>query len=92
MRFSRRDTYDKDTDTHSLLKKAMSKQIFFCFKTAFICKKGEIGWNIISFKAGTYNLHNPVVCRPILHRELRERLSTFYIRLYGGMWLGHVIY
>ena len=91
MRFSRWDSYDKDTDTFSLLKKAMSKRIFFCFKAAFLCTKGEIGWNIISFKTGTYNLHNPVVCHPNLHWELRERLNTFYVRLYDRMWLAYVI-
>jgi hypothetical protein len=36
-------------------------------------------------------LHNPVVCRPNLHWELRERLSTFYVRLHGRMWLAYVI-
>jgi len=67
MRFARRDNYDKDTDKHFLLKKAMNKRIFFCFKAAFICTKREIGWNMVSFKTGAYNLHNPVACHPNLH-------------------------
>jgi hypothetical protein len=91
MRFARRDIYGKDTDRHSLLKKAMSKRMLFCFKAAFICTKGEIGWNIICFKTCKYNLRNPVVCHPNLRWELRERLSTFYPRLYGRVWLGYVI-
>jgi hypothetical protein len=90
MRSACRDNYEKDTDTPSLLKKAMSKRIFFRFKAAFNRTKSEIGWNIISFKTGTYNLHNPVVCHPNLHWKLRERLSTFYLRLYGRMWLAYV--
>ena len=54
----------------------MSNQIFFCMKAAFVCTKGEIGWNIISFKPGTFNFHNPVV----FHFNLRERLSRFYVK------------